>query len=395
MSRAQGFWRTGWHIAALLAGLWAAPPALAHKSSDAYLTLRVDGQRIEQRFDIVLRDIDRELLLDTNDDGQLQWAEVRAHGAQIRQLAAAGLQISADGQPCTVQRQPEMQIDEHSDGSYAVLVQHLLCAAAPARLQLHYSLFAHTDASHRGLVRVLQGPPRDAPDEAAVHTAVLVPGAPPQVLELQGSGGAGRSFIEFVAQGVHHILIGTDHLLFLLALLLPAAMVRGPQGWHAAPALRPVLLDVLRVVTAFTVAHSITLGLAVADLLDPPSRWVESIIAASVLLAALNNLRPVVGRQRWVITFGFGLVHGFGFAGALKGLGLGAGSLLPPLLGFNVGVELGQLAIVAAFVPLAWVLRATPVYRRAALTGGSVGIALLATVWLAERALNLDWLGVA
>ena len=88
-------------------------------------------------------------------------------------------------------------------------------------------------------------------------------------------------------------------------------------------------------------------------------------------------------------------MHGFGFAGALKGLGLGAGSLLPPLLGFNVGVELGQLAIVAAFVPLAWVLRATPVYRRAALTGGSVGIALLATVWLAERALNLDWLGVA
>ena len=110
------------------------------------------------------------------------------------------------------------------------------------------------------------------------------------------------------------------------------------------------------------------------DVVNPPSRWVESLIAASVVLAALNNLHPLLAERRWMITFAFGLVHGFGFAGALKDLGLNAGSLAGPLLGFNLGVELGQLALVALFVPLAWLLRPTVAYRRAAMLGGSSAV---------------------
>jgi len=142
-------------------------------------------------------------------------------------------------------------------------------------------------------------------------------------------------------------------------------------------------------VTAFTVAHSITLALSVLDVVDPPSRWVESVIAASVVLAALNNLWPLVSEARWKLTFAFGLVHGFGFASALKDAGLAKGALAAPLVGFNVGVEIGQLCIVAVVLPLAWSLRGTRTYR-GAFAGGSLAIAAVAALWLVQRAFDLS-----
>ena len=150
--------------------------------------------------------------------------------------------------------------------------------------------------------------------------------------------------------------------------------------------------DVLRIVTAFTVAHSITLSLAVLGLVTLPSRLVESAIAASVVAAALNNIWPLVRGRRWMVAFLFGLVHGFGFASVLADLGLPQGALAVALLGFNVGVELGQLAIVAVFLPLAYALRRSWFYRRAVLVGGSLLIALLAAVWLVERVFELKLL---
>jgi hypothetical protein len=120
-----------------------------------------------------------------------------------------------------------------------------------------------------------------------------------------------------------------------------------------------------------------------------PSRLVESAIAFSVVLAALNNLRPLVHRGRWLVAFGFGLVHGFGFATVLAELGLPQESLVPALLGFNLGVELGQLAIVAVFLPLAYATRHTWMYRRLIFVGGSAAIALIAAIWMVERV--FDW----
>jgi hypothetical protein len=146
--------------------------------------------------------------------------------------------------------------------------------------------------------------------------------------------------------------------------------------------------DVFKVVTAFTVAHSITLTLAALGVIALPSRLVESAIAASVVLAALNNVRPAVYGGRWAIAFLFGLIHGFGFASVLADLGLPRESLLLSLVAFNVGVELGQLAIVAMFLPVAYALRATRFYRRVILVGGSLAVAAIAFAWLLERAFN-------
>jgi hypothetical protein len=217
---------------------------------------------------------------------------------------------------------------------------------------------------------------------------VLGGAAPRQVVGGDG-GGPLRQLATYLDEGVWHIWTGYDHILFLLSLLLPAVLVRSASGWEPRPSFRAALVDVAKVVTAFTIAHSITLSLAALSLVAPPSRWVESGIALSVVLAALNNLFPVVAEGRWMAAFGFGLLHGFGFAGALQDLGLPTSSLALSLFGFNLGVEAGQLAIVIAFLPLAFALRATPAYRRLVFGGGSAAIAVIASVWLVERAFDV------
>jgi hypothetical protein len=373
-----------------LTALSISPFAQAHKPSDAYLTLQVEGTQIVQRLDVHLRDLDRELVLDRDDDGRLQWAEVRTRWDELQRYTAERVRLSADGQPCKDTADGTPQLDEHTDGAYAVLRRRWTCPAGAQALAIDYRLFADSEASHRGLLRLGHG-------DAAPQTAVLVPGTAATALPLTaGQAGAGPSrFAGFVREGIHHILIGTDHVLFLLALLLPAVLVTGVAGRReSALQWRPMLVEVLKIVTAFTVAHSVTLALAVLDIVDPPSRWVESLIAVSVVFTAVDNLRPMLApHHRWRLTLVFGLVHGFGFAGALKDLGLGGGSLAASLLGFNLGVELGQLSLVALFLPLAWWARSTRFYQRGVLVGGSSAVALIALAWVVERVFDVTVLG--
>ncbi len=185
------------------------------------------------------------------------------------------------------------------------------------------------------------------------------------------------------------VLPGFDHMLFLISLLLPAVLRRRDGAWIPAESLRTASIGVLKVVTAFTIAHSVTLGLATLGWLDLPSRLVEPVIAASIVIAALNNLYPLVSRGLWMVAFGFGLIHGVGFAGALQALGLPSTGLLLSLFSFNLGVEIGQMAIVAVFLPLAFWAGRTPLYPRLVLRFGSLGIALIASLWVVERAFGV------
>jgi hypothetical protein len=145
---------------------------------------------------------------------------------------------------------------------------------------------------------------------------------------------------------------------------------------------------VFKIVTAFTVAHSLTLSLAALKMVTLPSRWVESAIAASVLLAALNNIRVIVRGRLWLVAFAFGLIHGFGFANVLTELGLPRQTLLLALVGFNLGVEAGQLAIVSLFLPLAFAVRRSLFYQKGVVRIGSILIAIVAARWLMERLFN-------
>jgi hypothetical protein len=354
----------------------------AHKPSDSYLTLAINGARVEGQWDIALRDLDFAIGLDTNADGEITWGEVRAKHAEIAAYAISRLDLSAAGNSCPM-RVVEHLIDDHTDGAYAVLRFEANCGEAFDVLQARYSLFSDIDPQHKGLLRLeYQGQSRAAifsPEKATQQFTLI-------------KASKFAQFIDYVREGVWHIWIGFDHILFLLALLLPAVAVRKNGAWFAVEAFKPAFWNVLKIVTAFTVAHSITLTLATLGVVSLPSRLVESVIAASVVAAALNNVLPIFSERRWAIAFAFGLVHGFGFASVLSDLGLPKDALVLALVGFNLGVEIGQLAIVAVFLPLAYQLRYTLAYRRLVLTGGSLFIAVLAAVWFVERAFDMSLL---
>jgi len=363
----------------LHAGAWA------HKPSDSYLTLRAapQGTDVSVRWDIALRDLDYVLQLDRDGNGELTWGEVRQRGDDITRYAASRLQLSSDAQACTLQPTGALMLDRHSDGTYAVLSLTARCTQLARSLKVNYSLLFDVDPSHRGLVQWI------APDATGAQALVFGTESAEQNLALKAPS-AWDTLRQYIVEGVWHIWIGFDHILFLLALLLPAVLVRRQERWEPVNDLRGAVVEVLKVVTAFTLAHSITLSLAALQIVTLPSRLVESVIAASVVLAALNNLRGTVERRRWVLAFVFGLIHGFGFASVLADLGLPQNALVLALVGFNVGVELGQLAIVAVFLPIAFNLRRTPFYRQGVLTGGSILVALLAAYWFVQRAFNIQ-----
>ncbi|MGH9576357.1 MAG: HupE/UreJ family protein [Terriglobales bacterium] len=367
-------------IAAALLLVLATTFAHAHKPSDSYLAIRTDGATLEGQWDIALRDLEYALGLDANGDGAITWGELRARHADVAAYALARLQIRADRRSCALAPLQHL-VDQHSDGAYAVLRFSARCEAERFReVEIEYSLVFDLDPTHRGLLRVER--------PAGTLTAVLGPDQPRFAAPLARVSRLSQ-FVDYVGHGIWHIWIGFDHVLFLISLLLPAALYAGARGWEPTERFAPVFWEVFKVVTAFTVAHSITLSLAALAVIQLPSRLVESAIALSVLLAALNNLRPLVLGRRWIVAFAFGLVHGFGFASVLADLGLPQDALLIALVGFNAGVEIGQLAIVAVFLPLAFTVRRTWVYQRMLMIGGSAAIALVATVWLLERSLDL------
>jgi len=347
--------------------------ALAHKPSDSYLAVEVQGEALSGQWDIALRDLEYAIGLDADGDGLLTWGEVRAKHAEIAAYALARLAVRTGRAACRLKPTAQL-IDEHTDGTYAVLRFAADCDGRPLReLELEYSLFADLDPTHRGLLRA---------QVAGQQTSTAVLGPERPRVALSGDERTRlEQFRDYLVEGIWHIWIGFDHVLFLVSLLLPAVLAASRFG--------PVFWDVFKVVTAFTVAHSLTLALAALSVIELPSRLVESAIALSVVLAALNNLYPVVQRSRWLVAFGFGLVHGFGFASVLADLGLPRGNLLLALVGFNLGVETGQLAIVALFLPLAYALRHSWVYRRMIFRGGSGVIVAIAGIWLIERVFNL------
>ena len=358
-----------------------AGTALAHKSSDSYLTVQAQGDQVSVQWDIALRDIQFAIGLDANGDDQITWGELQQKERELQAWASSRLSLQRGG-ACTFKPQA-LQVGEHTDGGYAVLAWSGRCPQQHGPLSIQYSLLFDLDTQHRGLLKLdLDG---------VTHSAVLGPQS--GVMQFAEATTAGAQFVQYLWQGVWHIWIGFDHILFLLALLLPAVLLRRRwgrgSGVHGVSRFKDASLSVLAVVTAFTLAHSITLSLAALQIISLPSRLVESAIAASVVFAAANNLVPMV-QGRWLMAFFFGLIHGFGFASVLTELGLPTGALAVSLVGFNLGVELGQLAIVAVFLPLAFVLRHTPFYQGGVLVGGSWAALLVALAWFVERAFDLS-----
>ena len=354
--------------------LLLATTANAHIASTGFLSLDVESSNITGSVELAMRDAELAIGLDSNRDGKITWGEVRSHQRDLELYVASKLVIGDGTTRCAEEFAP-VEVNDRVDGNYLWLPFKAICGnSQPAKLVIDYRLMQGIDASHRGLLTVTAW--------GNTQTGVL---NGKQSIALAHPS-AFRAFKEYLTTGVWHIWSGIDHLLFLLSLLLPAVLRRRDQHWEAVPLARPAFVNIIKVVTAFTVAHSITLSLAAFDVVRLPSRLTESVIAASIIVAALNNIFPKVTEGRWRIAFAFGLLHGFGFASVLADMGLPPGARVISLVSFNLGVEVGQLAVVAAVMPLAYAVRATAFYRHTVMRWGSSAIAALACVWLFQRA---------
>ena len=338
--------------------------AWAHKPSDAHLALHADGAALAGRLDIAVRDLDGALQID-NGDGAITWGELQAAAPRIAAYVIDRIALAADGTACPVTLGTAELVDL-SDGAYWSLPVHATCAHRPATLAVTYNLLFDLDAQHRGLVH-LDGQTLIARDATPISVTL----------------GATTSTLSFVEEGIWHIWRGLDHILFLLCLILPAVFQRRTARWQAADSLRDVVTEVFETVTAFTFVFSFTLVISAVGLVSLPSCFVETAIALSVVAAALNNLLRTID-ARWAVAFALGLLHGFGFSSVPIDLGLPSQELIGALLGFNVGVELGQAAIVLVAIPVLFLIRRTLAYQ-ALLWAGSASVVLVASVWSYQR----------
>lgn len=367
-------------IALVIALLWPTW-GFGHSLSDSFIDLSVDNQKIDGHWLIAVPDLELAVGVDRNLDTRVTWGELQQRRAAISDYALSGLLLSMGGSPCTL-RTGDMQLEQRSTGVFVYLPLSGNCGSA-GELVIDYSLLFDIDASHRGIVNLSYN------GESLVR--LFSPSEPTHRLSGNGGSGALANLWTFLIEGIWHIWIGLDHILFLCALIIPIILGNNARR-NTLQTLGPatestIIIDIVKVVTAFTVAHSITLILASLQIVVLPSRLVESVIALSVAITGLNIIFPIFRGRSWQIAFGFGLIHGFGFAGVLGDLDLPAHLFVSSLLSFNIGVEIGQLVIVALLVPLLWLLGRVAMTRRLTLAGSGVVITGFGVLWLAERSL--------
>jgi len=355
--------------------------AQAHKSSDSYVWLSSDGAALTGRWDIALRDLDYAIGLDGDGDGAITWGEVKAHREAIAAYALSRLAVSSGGMRCSL-RMDDINIAEHSDGNYASLVLTGSCPATILEVVLKYDLLFDLDAQHRGLLNLTIG-------KNGARTGIFAPDRRELTFE-GGASGAFAVFEQYLREGIRHVWTGFDHLLFLAGLFVPAVLRRQRGGgWIPVDSLGSALRESAGIVTAFTIAHAATLTLAATGAFSPPTRIVESLVAATVLFAGLNNLVPMVQKRLYLLAGGFGLIHGAAIAGALIELGLPASGRVWALLAFNLGVETAQLVLVAVIVPITFQYRNVPAFRNWVVVPSSLFVALAGLAWLIQRAFAL------
>ena len=366
-------------LLAVLCAALLSLPVWAHKGSDAYLDIRETGSALNIQLSVALKDLDLLLPIDANADGVLTWAEVQAATPAVLALLQTHTGLEAPAPGCALQWRFD-GLERRSDGTYLRARSQPNCPGE-ATLGWHYSLFKAQDANHRLIVTgQLDG--KDLLSTTSPQQTTPLPLRDARTAPVRGSV---ATLFDYLALGMHHLLEGYDHMAFLLALVLPLQL-RLSRGAAAGTVSQPnPWWSLLRTITAFTVGHSITLVLATLGYTQGSPVWVEPVIAASIGVTALLNLYPVPALPPERLALGFGLVHGYGFAGLLIEAAAPSGLLPWALAGFNLGVEAGQLTAVTAWVLLSQLVVRQPWYHRVVVRGGSAVLILLASVWVWQR----------
>lgn len=371
-------------IFALMPGMRSAE---AHQVGQSYLYLQVYEQSFTGRFEIALVNLNPALGL-TGTPEEItpdNWAD---HVEFLQAYYLDKVQLSAGGQPLSIEF-----TEPHFLGTVSQFVTLSFDISGhdgvPERLDVNYEVLFDEDPEHRGFLIIESNWATGTFANESGISLVFSPDDRASSIDLT-SRNRWRGFVAVVGLGIEHIWEGIDHILFLVALLLPAVMRREDGKWQPIERFTPALINVVKIVTAFTVAHSITLSLAALGVIELPGTLVEVIIAGSIAIAAADILFPIFRGRVWLVVLGFGFFHGFGFAGALSEMGVFGDHLWLPLLAFNLGVEIGQVVIVAILFPILFLLRKFWVYPKAIMPLGAVLLIVMSLVWVAERSLDFS-----
>jgi HupE/UreJ protein len=339
-------------------GLWllafATAPARAHSGgSTGYASITVHRSTVRYRLTMPVATLTAPMAED------LRLAQTGSAPARERLLDVVRRTIVLRSNGTRCEPGPGVVEPSAPDAVAVTLLVDFACPPGLRDLDVEDDLFDVVGPDHHTLARI-EWP-------GGTGQFAFEPSA--RVAHFSVGGSPARAVGSFLGLGIHHILSGYDHLLFLLGLLLSGGG----------------LLALAKIITAFTLAHSVTLSLAVLDVVVLPDRLVEAVIALSIAFVAAENLapRPAVSR-RWLVSFLFGLVHGFGFSSALRELGLGRQGLALSLVGFNVGVEAGQALVIAILLPVLVLLRRSR-WQHRAVHGSSVAILVIGLILFVER----------
>ena len=376
----------------------STPTASAHTGTQSYVYLQIFDDAIFGRVEYPIGDLNRLLGYDiAEDDVDQALVDVVAERVALEAYTSDHLSLyPVDGQRDDwTFTYGEMSTLEASNGGYAILDFEIneRFDPTPRTFQMDYDGIIEADSGRDAFLIIETDFGSGTFNNEAGTFLRFTSDSTVQTVDLEESS-FWKGVTGTIGLGAEHIRIGTDHILFIFALVLPAAMVFVRRGdkrgtWEPSPSFTSSLWRILKIVTMFTVAHSITLAIGGFEIIDLSPRLVESIIAISIAVAALHNIRPIWPNKEWLVAFVFGLFHGFGFAGLLSELGLTRSNRFVSLLGFNIGVELGQAAIILMVFPVLFVLRRTRAFVPMMYVS-SVGLAVVALAWATERIFDYD-----
>lgn len=349
--------------------------AFAHEAGTSYLHVAAPraNSEVTMRWELALHDVIWSIDIDADFDNAITARELQEGREQVAAAVRSQISMERGDAVCEVSV-GEPAVARRDAQDFLVVPLTALCPN-PGLLKIGGYLFMPGGTGQRVLLRVHRG--------GEELTGIISAGDP--VWSEPARASAWRDFSRFVGEGLWHVLIGYDHIAFVLLLLLPSVLKPVNGRWRGAERVGDVVRDIVTIVTAFTIAHSATLALAVTDTLRLPVQPIEIAIAASIAVAAAINLLPKLSKLRLPLAFGFGLVHGFGFANVLSEIDAQGSALLPLLAGFNIGVELAQLAIVAVVLPLIYAARTHRWYAGGLMPLGSCALGVAGLVWLVQR----------
>jgi hypothetical protein len=363
--------------------------AQAHDLGQSYIFLTVAEESVSGRFEITISDLNKALGIALETDHSLIASDFEPYIEPAKAYLAERILVAADGTPAQLIF-GEVALQETTKAQYMAINFDFGASTNSAQtIDFVYTVLFDVDPDHRGFVVVENNWKAGTFNNEAVISLIFDPGTTTGRLDLSASTVL-HGFWEMTKLGVHHIWVGIDHIMFLLALLLPSVVLREQRQWRASESFRYSLIYVVKIVTLFTVAHTITLSAATLGAITISSRVVESVIAISIAIAAADVLWPIFRGHIWWVVFAFGLFHGMGFATVLSEIGVPPAYMMHSLLAFNIGVELGQLAIVAAVFPLLYLMRRGWFYQRVALPIAAGSLIVVSIYWFVERGFLID-----